>query len=79
MLHGEDKPTLPATIEKLSDIKIRLTIHEGKYHQVKRMMAAVGNIVIALHRERIGDIQLDSNLQAAAWRELTPDEYQSFK
>ena len=79
MLNGEDKPTLPATIEKLSDLKIRLTIHQGKYHQVKRMMAAVGNIVIALHRERIGDIKLDSSLQAGAWRELTPDEYQSFK
>lgn len=77
MLNGEDKPTLPAQLASIAACQIRLTIHEGKYHQVKRMLAAVGNKIIALHRERIGDIELDNNLPAGSWRDLTTEEYQS--
>lgn len=79
MLHGEDKPTLPAQLDKISDTQARFTIYEGKYHQVKRMFAAVENRVIALHRESIGHIRLDTNLQPGAWRDLTHEEYRNTK
>ncbi|HBP68264.1 MAG TPA: 16S rRNA pseudouridine(516) synthase, partial [Alcanivorax sp.] len=47
---------------------------EGRYHQVKRMLAAVGNRVVALHREAVGHIELDPDLPAGAWRPLTDAE-----
>lgn len=50
MLNGETKPLLPAKLEILSPTLVRLEIVEGKYHQVKRMFAAVGNRVVKLHR-----------------------------
>lgn len=50
LLNGEKKPLLPAKLEVLSSTKVRLEIFEGKYHQVKRMFAAVGNRVVKLHR-----------------------------
>ncbi len=50
MLNGEKKPLLPATLEVLGETHVRLEICEGKYHQVKRMFAAVGNRVLTLHR-----------------------------
>ncbi len=50
MLNGEKKPLLPATLEVLGETHVRLEICEGKYHQVKRMFASVGNRVISLHR-----------------------------
>ncbi|MFT6897954.1 MAG: 16S rRNA pseudouridine516 synthase, partial [Paraglaciecola sp.] len=53
-----------------------LTITEGKFHQVKRMFAAVGNRVVSLHREKIGDINLD--VEVGQWRYLTDDEVQYF-
>ena len=73
-LKGEDKKTLPANIEKLDDRTILLTLNEGKYHQVKRMLAAVGNHVEQLHRQQIGNIILDPKLKEGAWRELTEEE-----
>ncbi|WP_027947453.1 pseudouridine synthase [Litchfieldella anticariensis] len=78
LLDGEEKPTRPAELELLSDHKVRLTIYEGKYHQVKRMFAAIGNRVEALHRESIGDITLDATLAPGEWRELTADEIAVF-
>jgi 16S rRNA pseudouridine516 synthase len=74
MLKGEDKATLPASVEKLDSKTILLTLHEGKYHQVKRMLAAVGNHVEELHRQQIGEIILDDDLKAGEWRELSVDE-----
>ncbi len=50
----------------LTPTEVRLTISEGRYHQVKRMFAAVGNHVVGLHRERIGDIMLDESLEPAS-------------
>ena len=50
MLNGETKPLLPARLEVISSTKVRLEISEGKYHQVKRMFGAVGNMVLSLHR-----------------------------
>ncbi|MFH7586539.1 16S rRNA pseudouridine(516) synthase RsuA [Oceanimonas smirnovii] len=77
LLHGEDKITLPATLDIISPTQVLLTIQEGKYHQVKRMFAAVGNRVIALHRLQIGDIQLDDTLAEGQWRHLTAEEVAS--
>ena len=73
-LKGEDKATLPAEVEKLEGKTILLTLHQGKYHQVKRMLAAVGNHVKRLHRLQIGKIVLDDGLKAGEWRELSADE-----
>ncbi|RCU45431.1 MULTISPECIES: pseudouridine synthase [Corallincola] len=77
MLHGEEHPTRPAVVEKVAESECLLTISEGKYHQVKRMMAAVGNKVVALHREQIGAIELDEELEPGEWRYLTPEEVAS--
>lgn len=66
--------TRPAQVEKISDDEILLTITEGKYHQVKRMMEAVGNKVDKLHREKIGGLLLDDSLQPGEWRELREEE-----
>lgn len=73
-LKNEKKRSLPAKVEVLSDTKIRMGISEGKYHQVKRMLAAVGNHVTKLHREKISEIELDKNLKAGEWRALTAAE-----
>jgi 16S rRNA pseudouridine516 synthase len=58
----------------IDDHIIELTIHEGRYHQIKRMMAAVGNHVATLHRLRVGAITLDSALAPGEFRALTPEE-----
>lgn len=76
-LHGEKAPTRPAQLELLSAQEARLTIHEGKYHQVKRMFAATGNHVVELHREAIGSITLDPTLASGEFRHLSTDEIQS--
>lgn len=75
-LQGELKLTLPAELEVINLKEVLLTITEGKFHQVKRMFAAVGNRVISLHRENIGGISLD--VEVGQWRYLTHDEVQSF-
>ncbi|WP_269717061.1 pseudouridine synthase [Caulobacter sp. NIBR2454] len=74
MLEGEDKPLLPAELEVLSPTEALLTIHEGRYHQVRRMFAAVGNHVNALHRDRIGTLALPEDLEPGQWRVLTPQD-----
>ncbi len=77
-LQDEPKPCRPAIIERLADTDVRVSITEGKYHQVKRMFAAVGNGVVALHRERIGAVALDAALAPGASRPLTAAEIESF-
>jgi len=79
MLKGEKQPTLPAELEILSPTESLLTIHEGKYHQVKRMFGAINNRVVELHREQVGDITLDEDLEPGEWRYLTDDEVASVK
>lgn len=76
-LRSEKKPSKPCSIAPVSDTQLRLTLNEGKYHQVKRMFAAVGNRVTALHRERVGAIILDSALAPGDFRSLTPEEIAS--
>ncbi|MFO1013660.1 MAG: pseudouridine synthase [Caulobacteraceae bacterium] len=71
LLEGEDKPLEPAGLEVLSPTEARLTITEGRYHQVRRMFAAVGNHVEALHRDRVGGLELPADLAAGAWRVMT--------
>lgn len=71
MLESEDKPLLPAALEVLSPTEALLTITEGRYHQVRRMFAAVGNHVNALHRDRMGALELPADLEPGGWRLLT--------
>ena len=77
MLDSETTPLAPAQLEPLGEHQARLTITEGRYHQVRRMFAAVGNHVTALHRERIGGLALPDTLQAGEWRALSPEEQAS--
>ena len=74
MLESEDRPLLPAALEVLSDRTGRLTLSEGRYHQVRRMFAAVGNHVTALHRDRIGALDLPDDLAVGQYRLLTGDD-----
>lgn len=76
-LHNEKDLTKPAVLEVLTPTEVRLTISEGRYHQVKRMFAAVGNRVVGLHRERIGEIALDASLEPGEYRPLTAEEIAS--
>ena len=76
-LRNEKGLTRPATLEIVSASEVLLTIAEGKYHQVKRMFAAVGNHVVALHRESVGEIVLDKSLEPGQWRYLTDEEIAS--
>ncbi|BCA38943.1 16S rRNA pseudouridine(516) synthase RsuA [Kluyvera ascorbata] len=76
-LHNEKDLTKPAVLEQITPTEVRLTISEGRYHQVKRMFAAVGNRVVGLHRERIGEIALDPTLEPGEYRPLTEEEIAS--
>lgn len=73
MLRSEPTPLAPASLEVLSATVARLTLSEGRYHQVKRMFAAVGNKVEYLHRSGIGGLTL-GDLSEGAWRLLTATE-----
>ncbi len=74
MLDSETTPLAPALLEPMGDKQARLTIIEGRYHQVRRMFAAVGNHVTGLHRDRIGGLALPDDLQSGDWRALSPGE-----
>ncbi len=71
---GEEKLTAPAKVETVSEREILLTIHEGKFHQVKRMLKAVNNEVLRLKRIRFGALCLDESLAPGESRELTAQE-----
>ena len=77
-LRNETDKTRPAQLEILGECEARLTIHEGKYHQVKRMFASIGNKVVGLHRERVGGLTLDEELAPGEYRELTAEEIALF-
>ena len=78
LLRGEKEPTKPAKLEILDDYNVNLSISEGRYHQVKRMFAALGNKVTALHRWKIGAIELDENLAEGEFRALSETEISGF-
>lgn len=69
MLESDDKPLLPAELAVQGPRQAQLVLHEGRYHQVRRMFAAVGNHVDALHRSRIGGLTLGA-LPEGEWRLL---------
>jgi len=74
VLDDDPKPVRAAACEKTGELRLRLTLTEGKYHQVKRMIAAVGNRVEGLHRAQIGGLELPADLKPGAWRWLTAQE-----
>ena len=73
-LHLSDFDAQPAKLEIIAAQIGRVTVHEGKFHQIKRMFTAVGREVTKLHRETFGSLVLDPNLPEGQWRELTGDE-----
>lgn len=74
MLEGETTPLAPAKLEVLGEREARLIIHEGRYHQVRRMFAATGNRVVGLKRLSIGGLALPEDLAEGQYRLLTPEE-----
>ncbi len=70
LLEGEEKPLQPAILEVLGDKEAFLSVTEGRYHQVRRMFASVGNHVTGLHRDRIGGLDLPEDLAPGAYRLL---------
>lgn len=71
MLEGESKPLAPAVLEPLSATSARITVTEGRYHQVRRMFAAAGNHVDTLHRDRVGGLALPADLAPGHYRVMT--------
>lgn len=76
---GDEKLTMPARVNVQKDGKIHLSITEGRYHQVKRMLAAVGNRVVHLKRLRMGTLYLDEDMEAGDYRMLSEKEVESLK
>jgi 16S rRNA pseudouridine516 synthase len=76
VLDDDPKPVRAAACAALGDTHLQLTLTEGKYHQVKRMVAAVGNRVEGLHRSSIGPVVLPEDLLPGQWRWLTAEEVQ---
>jgi 16S rRNA pseudouridine516 synthase len=72
-LESENTPLAPAQLDVVDPRHVRLTLTEGRYHQVRRMFAAVGNHVLALHRSRVGGLELGA-LPSGAWRVLAADD-----
>jgi 16S rRNA pseudouridine516 synthase len=70
MLEGEDRPLLPVAMETGDATHCAVTLTEGRYHQVRRMFAALGNHVEALHRDRVGGLDLPADLPAGEFRVL---------
>jgi len=78
--HAYPNQTVSATGPVSADEQlVRVTLQEGKYHQVKRMLAAVGGVVVQLKRVRIGSLRLDEALLPGGYRSLTPDEIQRLR
>jgi len=71
MLNSEAKPLLPAKLEVIGEKDALITLHEGRYHQVRRMFAAVGNHVLDLKRVSIGGLKLPEDLEEGEWRVLS--------
>lgn len=75
----DNELTLPAKLEIVEDNKYLLTIHEGKFHQVKRMISSVGKKVTFLKRIKFGSLELDKNLPLGSYRLLTNEEIEELK
>lgn len=79
VLDDDPAPVRATAAEAVGEHHLRLTITEGKYHQVKRMVAAVGNRVEGLHRSRIGDLALPADLAPGQWRWLGAAEVEGLR
>ena len=79
VLDDDPAPVRAAAAEAVSPTHLRLTLTEGKYHQVKRMVAAVGNRVEGLHRSQVGTLVLPAELPAGQWRWLTAGEVDALR
>ena len=79
VLDDDPKPVKAAACEQIDSHVLDLTLTEGKYHQVKRMIAAVSNRVEGLHRRKIGGLELPEDLAPGQWRWLTVDELELLK
>lgn len=78
MLQGETAPLLPAELTVTGERSASITLREGRYHQVRRMFAALGNHVISLHRSGLGPLTL-GNLAEGSWRVLTDNEVETLR
>lgn len=76
---GDEKPTAPAKVERVAEKGILLTIREGRFHQVKRMLQAVGNEVLYLKRLSMGRLRLPEDLEKGAYRPLSEEEIYKIK
>lgn len=76
---GDEKPTAPAKVERVAEKEILLTIREGRFHQVKRMLQAVGNEVLYLKRLSMGSLRLPKDLEKGAYRPLLEEEIYKIK
>lgn len=79
MLKSDTRPTAPSQVIRTGEHTIDLTLTEGRYHQVRRMLAAVGNHVEALHRTHIAGVALDADLLPGESRALTDEEIQALR
>ena len=79
VLDDDPKPVRAAACEPVGPLQLRLTLTEGKYHQVKRMLAAVGNRVETLHRSRIGPLALPEDLAPGQWRWLESAQVEALR
>jgi 16S rRNA pseudouridine516 synthase len=77
MLVGENKPLAPAELEVISETEALLSVTEGRYHQVRRMFAAIGNHVEELRREGLGGLTLCADMAPGQWRLLSEEEIAS--
>lgn len=79
MTLGDGTVCLPAGLKAVAPGQCLVTLYEGKYHQVKRMLAARGKPVVALKRLSMGPLTLEKNMEEGAWRELTEQELESLR
>ena len=79
VLDDDPAPVRAAAAERVDEHHLRLTLTEGKYHQVKRMLAAVGNRVEGLHRTQVGGFRLPDDLAPGQWRWLSAEEVEGLR
>ena len=77
MLRGDSKPLASAELKIIDPKRALITITEGRYHQVRRMFAAIGNRVVGLHRTQIGALKLPDTLDQSSWKHLSTSDVSS--
>jgi 16S rRNA pseudouridine516 synthase len=79
VLNDSPVPVCAQAIEQVSERVLHMTLTQGKYHQVKRMLASVGHLVVGLHRSKMGALSLPPSLEPGQWRALSMDELDLIK